>query len=351
MEGGPKPDPAYLRAFRAFVKASANNDAFVSRAPRFDAIQAHRICTDLRDDCPLQAACLPNARRLSNSERSPIDSRARQREASEEIMTSLWALMAGRWLNFGKMIVSPAHEQLLASCMHEHVSVIKEKRRVLDLGGAPVADWGWHCAVDYPKVKVYTVTERSAKSTNASPMSPTNTSLKPLPRCQGPKNHRHLAVERLYRLPFPDNHFDVVSARTLFLTLKCSTPLDSTLDEYDRCLGECMRVLKPGGYFEYQVFDSDVINAGPLAAELFARFSAALEASGRDPEPTKRWITRSTKDVAAVGGLLGGWVWEKWLRSASIVDAETVGNIIEEARECGSGLRSLCGYARKPSQL
>jgi hypothetical protein len=79
-------------------------------------------------------------------------------------MTSLWALMAGRWLNFGKMIVSPAHEQLLASCMQsrtkrskrdtigitqllseagihnvsEHVSVIKEKRRVLDLGGAPV---------------------------------------------------------------------------------------------------------------------------------------------------------------------------------------------------------------------
>jgi hypothetical protein len=174
-----------------------------------------------------------------------------------------------------------------------------------------------------------------------------------------------------------------------------------------------MRVLKPGGYFEYQVFDSDVINAGPLAAELFAHFSAALEASGRDPEPTKRWITRlnnsgftnimrawsflplgppaskpkvpskdyedekipvqndaieeqvrrkihtwestgvrgSTKDVAAVGGLLGGWVWEKWLRSASIVDEEMVGNIIEEARECGSGLRSLCGYARKPSQL
>jgi len=175
-----------------------------------------------------------------------------------------------------------------------------------------------------------------------------------------------------------------------------------------------MRVLKPGGYFEYQLFDSDVINAGPLAADLFAHFSAKLEASGRDPEPTKRWITRlndvgftdimrawsflplappaskpkvpskdyedepmsghnshsadapeeqvrrkihtwessgvkgSTKDVAAVGGLLGGWVWEKWLRSAGIVDEETVGNIIEEARECGSGLRSLCGYARKP---
>lgn len=161
VEGGPKPDPAYLRAFRAFVKASANNDAFISRAPRFDAIQAHRICSNLRDDCPLQASCPPKARRLSNATRSPIDSRARQREASEEIMTSLWALMAGRWLNFGKMIVSPAHEQLIATCMKSRRrrgaskrdsgitqmfaeagvlkhSVANEKRRVLDLGGAPV---------------------------------------------------------------------------------------------------------------------------------------------------------------------------------------------------------------------
>lgn len=196
-----------------------------------------------------------------------------------------------------------------------------------------------------------------------------------------------------------------------------------------------MRVLKPGGYFEFTVFDSEVMNAGPLASKLFGRFAATLETNGRDHEPTKRWIARlnnagftgimrawtflplappvskpkvprkdddeddddngsgdltgrrhrpryrhgadaieeqvrrkihawesagervmagegrvtgSTKDVAAVTGLLSGRVWGKWLRTAGISDEEMVGEVIEEAKELGSGLRTLCGYAKKP---
>jgi len=164
------------------------------------------------------------------------------------------------------------------------------------------------------------------------------------------------------------------------------------------------------------VLDSDVINAGPLASDLFSRFSEALQSSGRDPAQTKRWVSRlnsagftdikrawifmplapaaskpkvppkdnsdneavpprpgsdshdpeivgeqvrrrmqswedakgSTKDVAAVTGLLGGLIWEKWLRAAGIADEGILGNVIEEAKERGSGLRNLVGYARKP---
>lgn len=256
-----------------------------------------------------------------------------------------------------------------------------------------------------------------------------------LPR--GPNNHRHVVVDCIYRLPFPDNHFDVISARTLFLILKSSRRGgQQTPDEYDRCMEECVRVLKPGGYFEFMVFDSEVVNAGPLASKLFGRLAAALETNGRDHEPTKRWIARlnsagftgimrawtllplappvskprvprkddddgdngsgdldpltgrrrrphyshgvdaveeqvrrkihawesagesavageggvtgSTTDVAAVTGLLSGWVWGKWLRTAGISDEEMVGGVIEEAKERGSGLRTLCGYAKKP---
>ncbi|KAI5819228.1 hypothetical protein BZA77DRAFT_350824 [Pyronema omphalodes] len=417
---GLKPDPAYLRAFRSFVKASANNDAFVSREPRFDAIQAHRICSHLREDFPLQVT--PSKRRPSNATLRPKtqDGAARLREASEEIMTSLWALMAGRWLNFGKMIFSPAHEILVQAgrrkrgTMRPESAVVaailekkeppQERRRVLDLGGMPVADWGWHCALDYPAVKVYTVTQRTPATATSptSPLSPSGPTA-----FSGPKNHRHITVDRLYRLPFPDNHFDVVSARTLFLILRTtsSTPASSDDDEYTRCLSECMRVLKPGGYFEYTLFDAAAINAGPIASNLFGKFSASLQASGRDPEPTAKWIPRlyqagftdimrswilmplapavvkpkvprkdgedsrdieeevrrkmegwetggiqgSTKDVAAVAGLLTGWVWEKWVRSAGFEDAAAVvGQVVEEAKEMGSGLRTVFGYARKP---
>ncbi|KAI5796510.1 hypothetical protein EDC01DRAFT_776427 [Geopyxis carbonaria] len=409
-----KPDAAYLRAFRAFVKASGDNDAFVSRAPRFDAIQAQRICSHLRADFPLQPDVRPKKRR---------NSKVRHREAGEEIMTSLWALMALRWLNYGKVVISPGHHALLAASAKQLTrrATVKfddraaqmladragledgderERRRVLDLGGMPVADWGWHCAMDYPKVKVYTVTQRPASRTPPSSPAP--------PAPKGPRNHRHLAVERLYRLPFPANHFDVVSARTLFLILRP--------DEYERALDECMRVLKPGGHLEFALFDADIVNAGPLASSLATTFAAQLRTAGRDPEPTRRWIARLNKAgfdeirrswlflpmapppkrggprvpakgedagamtdsldlevvkeevrrrmraweevgvekggveyVAGISGLVGGWSWEKWMQVAGVeAVAERVAGMMEEAREQGSGWRCLVGWARKP---
>lgn len=166
VEDAKDTDPAYLRAFREFVNASADNDAFVSRAPRFDAIQAHRICTRLREEYPLQVNTLPKERQPSEAKvRSRSNSKARLREAGEEIMTSLWALMASRWLSFGKMLISPAHEMMVASSAKQlskratvrfdgraaqmlaeagsrpSVSMEKEKRRILDLGGMPVGTY------------------------------------------------------------------------------------------------------------------------------------------------------------------------------------------------------------------
>lgn len=164
-EGRLKTDLAYLRAFRAFVKASASNDAFVSRNPRFDAIQAHRICSHLQDDSLPQVNPAVSVRRSQSNAtvRPVVDSKARLREAGEEIMTGLWALMAGRWLNFGKIVISPAHELLMAArttttattatkpqsrrgasassvktAIHQAVDATSERRRVLDLGGIPV---------------------------------------------------------------------------------------------------------------------------------------------------------------------------------------------------------------------
>jgi len=155
-------DPAYLRAFREFVNASADSDAFVSREPRFDATQAHRICTRLREEYPLQVNTLSKERQPSEGKvQSRSNSKARLREAGEEIMTSLWALMASRWLSFGKMLISPAHEmmvtssakrlskratagfdgraaQMLAEAGSRPSVLEKEKRRILDLGGMPV---------------------------------------------------------------------------------------------------------------------------------------------------------------------------------------------------------------------
>lgn len=150
-------DSSYLRAFRAFIKGSGDLDPFVHRMPRFDALQAQRICSHLRKDYPLIAGM--NKRKSSTPKVSGSTSAtARQREVGEEILTSLWALMALRWMNFGRVVISPGHETLLAASakrltrratvkmdqratqMLENVMSVAdhERRRVLDLGGLPI---------------------------------------------------------------------------------------------------------------------------------------------------------------------------------------------------------------------
>ncbi|CAZ82383.1 unnamed protein product [Tuber melanosporum] len=439
-EETPKIDSSYLKAFRGFVKRSGDSDPFIHRMPRFDALQAQRICSHLRNDYP-PAASGKGAK--SGSPNGAVTATARQREAEEGILTSLWALMALRWMNFGRVVISPGHETLLAASakrltrrattkmdqratqMLENVSSevrtgSHERRRVLDLGGAPVADWGWHCAYDYPKAKVYTVTTGSRPKQQSEGEEKTTGAPD---KCRGPQNHRPLVVSKLWKLPFPPNHFDVVSARSLYLTLKATVPENSPnlgMDEYDLCLEECLRVLKPGGHLEFSLFDNDIVNAGPLGAELAAKFSKGLESKGYDATPTKRWVSRlnragfgeikrswiflpmsppsakprvpskgemqlpphesqdlemvkeevrrklkawedlgvengSVENVSPVTGLVGSWIWEKWMLKTEGESGDecdlaigTIGDVLEEGRERGSGWRCLVGWARKP---
>jgi hypothetical protein len=220
---------------------------------------------------------------------------------------------------------------------------------------------------------------------------------------RGPPNHRRVAVERLTRLPFPDNHFDLVSARELHSMLKTSGELGR--DEWDACLSECARVLKPGGYLEFNVLDSDLINAGPLALAKSVEFGFALKTLGFDPSPSRSFVGRlsragftdvrrawlclpmgpkprakqagstdkplptpmdpttglpartveleamvlgSTDNIAAVTGLAAGWSWERWLLRAEtervagelrLADAVLAGG--PRIREPGKGIAGV----------
>ncbi|KAI5809938.1 hypothetical protein DFH27DRAFT_467236, partial [Peziza echinospora] len=451
-----KPDATHLHVFRQFLKNSGQDDAFIHRFPRFDALQTQRICTHLRSDYAIEP--------LKGSKQAPTEEAVsrttkilRQREVADQMLTGMWALMAHRWLTFGKLLISPAQEEMAGVRARKPTrspsgklgagsvptrSISRgdtERRRVLDLGGAPIGDWGWHCAYDYPRSKVYTVTSRSIKSpfygADTEEASPSQSEMS-----KGPKNHRHLIVSYLWRLPFPENHFDVVSARSLYTVLKVhrhasrsstasfqelQSPLN-IMDEYDLCLEECLRVLKPGGYLEFNLLDNDIINPGPLGLDLSAKFANELEANAYDPNPTRKWIKRlnkagfgemkrawiffpmapqvkpvvpskeddfippphqrsmsnddtisvgeelrrkmeawedlgikkgSTELAAPVTGLLGSWTWEKWMLKTSAeaektsdfgLSIDTIGRVLEEGREMGSGWRTLVGWARKP---
>lgn len=401
----PKPKPqesAYYRSFKHFVNRSRYRDTYVHRIPRFEALQAQRVNfpeayrNQLLGKYQLSVVPMSAKKRMSSNvargdETAPDDAERlkadKEYEATDQMKTATWNVMASRMLNGGRLIAAPVAKKLarLSRMGPTANGKPRDRARILDLGGQAACDWAWHCATEYPNTKVYTVTTKEMRQLSNS-------------NIRGPKNHRQIAVEKLTSLPFADNQFDVISARNLYMLLKVSS--ENGEDEYDACLKECMRCLKPGGYLEFSLLDSDIVNAGPLGEARSVEFGFSLKTRGYDPTPTKTWLGRlgnagfvgikrawlflpmgatlpstpctrdstgvevpleleamvsgSTGAAANITGLVGGCAWEKWMLKLKVESGksddslESVYHIIEEGRKCGAGWRSLRGWARKP---
>ncbi|KAL4920757.1 cytochrome P450-domain-containing protein [Aspergillus aurantiobrunneus] len=362
-------DSVYWRGFRFLLAQSRRRDTFVHRGTRFDAVQSTRLgLSGLHNKCLLGNYELVLPERpaysgpFSQAPRTSVIASVLQEKAQfsmvekeqlvlSQISQPMWAMEALRYLYGGRLIVSPAQKRLSRRSMSTTVRKNPKRRqvRVLDLGGHATAEWAWQLAHDYPYVKVYTVYTEHQQVNKA---------------IKGPPNHRPIQVSQLWKLPFPDNKFDVISARSLPAFLKTEPPAGESRDEYDLCLKECYRCLKPGGYLEYFVMDAEICGAGPYASATSIEFSFNLKIRGYDPTPTKQFLARlrkqafvgvkrgwmylpmgtepqkpqvpretpdprvksliedceavqgplgSTADIASITGLLGGWIWEQWL--------------------------------------
>ncbi|GKU00606.1 verprolin [Fusarium langsethiae] len=418
-------ESAYYRAFQDYIIRIQRQDVFVHQLARFEAIQAQRV--SLRESHrnqllgKYQLSVVPQSakKRLSanvaRGDDTIIDDPEKLRhekevEAMNQMTVAAWHVAAMKMLNGGRLISAPVTKRLarLSRAAPNKSGVVRERARVLDLGGQATCDWAWHCALQFPNTKVYTVTTKSIRQ---------------LSNCnvRGPPNHRQVAVEKFSRLPFADNQFDLISARELHSILKLFG--ENGEDEWDTCLKECMRVLKPGGYLDFSLLDSDIINAGPIGLAKSVEFGFALKTLGYDPNPTKLWLARlaragfqdtrriwmclpmgarrsmykpptppmkdspdgqdvktcqmdamvmgSSDDIASACSIAGGWNWERWLLRCEmekvagelrLADTTTTGTAMEEAgkcldgvaavfeegRNCKSGFRMLNGYAQKP---
>lgn len=397
-------ESAYHRSFRLTVTRSRYRDIYVHRLPRFEALQAQRVALPAQHRNQLlgkyQLSVVPmsekekrksaNVARGDDTIEENLD-RLRQDkeyEAMDQMRVATWNVMAAKMLNGGRLIGAPVAKKLfrLSQMGPKPDGTPRDRARILDLGGQATCDWAWHCATEYPNTKVYTVTTKAMRQLSNS-------------NIRGPKNHRQVAVEKLTRLPFRNNFFDVISARNVYSILKMSS--EHGIDEYDVCLQECMRCLKPGGYLEFSLLDSDIINAGPLGQAKSVEFGFTLKQRGYDPTPTKSWLGRlnkagfvnvkrawvflpmgaplpsypvtrdsmgvqqpleleamvqgSTAAAASITGLVGSWAWEKWMLKLEVETGkkedccvEGVYEIVEEGRRCGAGWRTLNGWARKP---
>lgn len=404
-------DSIYYHAFQHVNLDSRRVDAFRHRRTRSDSLQAIRLClphehiarlqgqyviTHVDRPAPQRPISLMPGKETNDPEQTSeqkvfvrVD---RERQALEQVNASMWIVEAARYLSGGRLLNSPAAEMLIKPPALGDIenAKIKYGSRVLDLGGQPNGDWAWHCSREYQYAKVFTATRDLPSIDNG---------------IRGPRNHRVTAITSPWQLPYPDHHFDAISARSLFTLLKAEKPIGKAMDEYDLCLYECLRCLKPGGYLEFFMMDSEIVNAGSRGTAVSVEFGFNLKSRGYDPVPTKSWLGRvrragfddikrawtflpmgtpqkepstlpetpppdastfdrekpeavqgavgSTADAASISGLVGSWAWEQWmLKLQTEMGKQTllegVALVLEEGKSTGAGWRCLSGWARKP---
>lgn len=390
VEGGTDAkDTTLADVFRSLLQKSSAMDAVSHGQPRFDAIQTGRICSpaahrrQLLGQFKLDYNCELTKDAEDDSTAAALNRAAsseKERAALQQMSAAHWNIAAIKYLSGGKLLTPPA-----AKLVAKRSTSAAGGAKILDLGGQPVCDWAWHCAMEYPTAQVYTAVLAGPRH----PLSSTST--------QGPDNHNEVSVSHLWKLPFPDAHFEVISARNLYALLKTDKSAGETPDEYDLCLAECMRCLKPGGYLEFSLLDSELLEAGPLGTAMSVEFGFNLKTRGYDPTPTRSWIGRlrkagfadlkrswmflplgapqactaanadaplgeespvvgSTQPIASVTGLVGLRAWESWMLRLQMESGksdehllEGVSSVVQEGRNCRTGWKCLSGWARKPT--
>ncbi|KAF4552310.1 Hypothetical protein D9617_10g072910 [Elsinoe fawcettii] len=197
----------------------------------------------------------------------------RERQTLTQLLPSAHSLQASTQLFGSTLIASPVIAHLRTS----------PNRRILDYGGAPTCDWGWAVALQFRHVEVVTVPYPIPSSSNLN--------------LSGPPNHVVAVPDTLTRLPFPDASFDLISARALHMLLRtrCPDPSAQGKDEFDAVLAEFMRVLKPGGYVEFNLLDAEMLHPGPLGQALGVEFAFTLRQRGYDPQASRYFLPRLRK--------------------------------------------------------
>jgi SAM-dependent methyltransferase len=400
QESKPEPIMTYVQGLEYIRSRTQKKDTFIHRQARAEAMHLQRRCTPLAHRDQLigkfelneperPAPPRPVSEFFVNDPTVLKERIARaqtERQALDQMLPTQWVLQAQKQLNGGKLLSKPAVRRITRT----------SAPRILDVGGVATNDWAWNVAYDYPYAQVTTVyTAGNNMSSNVA----------------GPDNHKHMTIPNMWTLPFPSGHFDVISARTLYELLKTSKPLGRSADEYDLCLKECYRCLKPGGVFEYNLLDADMIHAGRNAQAMGVEFGFNLKTRGYDAQSTKSFLPRLNKagfkdvqrtwmvlpmgktaanwreelnvgakatqqektisadgeidfetapvvgttiDAAMLTGIVGSWAWEKWLLKLQMEMGkdedkllEGVVQMLEEGAQSNAAWRTLMGYARK----
>lgn len=278
-------DGTFWAGFKHTKRSQRARDVFQHRQMRAEAEHVRRNSAgkqhteQLQGRFELTSAIRPTPARPISSflptaieedeQKEEIARAERERQALQQLQPSTWHTGAQKELHGGALLTSP----IVASFRN------RSDVRILDLGGQAHCGWAWDVAVTHPQARVYTTVCSDAEAHVLSSL-------------EGPMNHSVVAAPRTWVLPFPPNHFDVVSARCLYSHLRTLVPNGEGIDEWDLTLQECLRILKPGGYLEYDLLDAEVVHPDAATQALGVEFAFKLRTRGYDPASGKTFLPR-----------------------------------------------------------
>jgi hypothetical protein len=160
------------------------------------------------------------------------------------------ALMTSKWLSFGRILFSPAHNEVR----------LADEARILVVDGLG-DDWSHYVATSYPNAVVYNLSITPATASESSGWEPLT-------------NYRHFNHPSLSApFPFPRGFFTAVVFRF---------PVAATEQKYQACILESKRVLRPGGHLEVVALDIDMINMGTRGRRALRGLKTRMQQTDQD---------------------------------------------------------------------
>ncbi|KAI9741001.1 MAG: hypothetical protein M1834_002712 [Cirrosporium novae-zelandiae] len=176
------------------------------------------------------------------------------------------ALMTSRWLSFGRVLFSPAHDEVSSTLQNN----------ILVIDGLGSDDWSFYCALTYSNATVYSISPRPPLDPSADKTKDHGGAL-PATWQSLPNHRRIFHPTNGQSFPFPKGFFTAVVFRF---------PPASSESSYRSTIAECKRVLRPGGYLELSALDLDMLNMGDKTRRAIRKLKTRMQAA--DPDVSLR---------------------------------------------------------------
>ncbi len=186
-------------------------------------------------------------------------------KGKESDIIELWVIMALRYILKGQLLFSPG--------FRNPTDFNTEIAPILDFQGVLKDQWSWQIALDYPNTLVY----------GYKPIL-NGLQLNYEENYDGPQNFIPFVSKTTSSLPFEDNFFQAVCARSLWYFLKSH--------EWDSTLAQIYRILKPGGYIELVVSDFEILNIAPDFIPTWNKLKEGVKRRGLEVKPSEKIVAR-----------------------------------------------------------